>query len=547
MLPQSMFLIAEFDVTSAGMGILGGLLVGAVLTWAVFRSRVQSALTTQRLENEKSIEESRARAREIIAEAEADARRKLLETMERFEKETAETRNELKNAERRIEKREDGLDKKMEVLNTKERKIEVGEQRIAKLEKELEGKHSQADGLVAQQREELLRIARLNADEAREMCLKRMEIEVSRDADRMVEQILTTAEETSREKARNIVIQAIQRYAAEDTCETVVATIDVPSDDLKGRIIGREGRNIRAFEKATGVTVIVDDTPGVVALSCHDPVRKEVARVALERLTRDGRIHPARIEEVVAEVTKEVDQRVVEAGRKAVVDANVNGLQKKVVDTLGRMQFRTSYGQNVLRHSIEVAHLCGMMADELGLDGALARRCGLLHDIGKVLNHEMEGSHTKIGAEFMKRFNEHPAVINAVAGHHGDVAATHPYTPLVTAADAISAARPGARRESYERYAKRLADLEAIATGFTGVKQAYAIEAGREVRVIIDAVRVDDRSSLRLARDIAKKIEETMTFPGEIKVTVMREVRATEFAISGRVRGEERISVDEQI
>jgi ribonuclease Y len=426
----------------------------------------------------------------------------------------------------------------MDVLATKERKIEVAETQLAERDKLIAEKTAKADELLAQQRAELLRIARLSPDQARALCLRQVEQEVEKEAGEIVERILTTAEDNAREKARYITISAIQRYAAEHTCETTVASIDVASDDMKGRIIGREGRNIRAFEKVTGATVIVDDTPGIVSVSCFDPVRKEVARVALDRLIRDGRIHPTRIEEIVAEVTKEVDQRILEAGKQAAADARVAGLNKKVIEVLGRLQFRTSYGQNVLRHSVEVAFLCGMMADELGLDGALARRCALLHDIGKALDHEYEGAHTKTGYEFVRRFNEPPAVLNAIQGHHGDVAATHPYTPLVAAADAISASRPGGRRESLERYIKRLQDLERIATSFEGVNVAYAIEAGREVRVIVDAERVDDRCALKLARDIAKKIEEEMgTFPGEIKVAVLREVRAIEYAISGRFRG----------
>jgi ribonuclease Y len=299
---------------------------------------------------------------------------------------------------------------------------------------------------------------------------------------------------------------------------------------MKGRIIGREGRNIRAFEKATGVTVVVDDTPGVVSISSFDPVRKEVSRLALERLIKDGRIHPTRIEELVLDTEKLVEERIIEAGKQAVMETNLHNVNKKIIEVLGRLQYRTSYGQNVLRHSIEVSFLCGLMAEELGLDAALARRCGLLHDIGKALDHEMEGTHTKIGGEFCQRFNEHEAVINAAAGHHGDIAATHEYTPLVTAADAMSASRPGGRRESMERYIKRLRDLEGIATSHEGVRQAYAVEAGREVRVIVNAAHVDDRSALKLARDIAQKIESTMTYPGEIKVTVLREIRAVEYA-----------------
>jgi ribonuclease Y len=296
-------------------------------------------------------------------------------------------------------------------------------------------------------------------------------------------------------------------------------------------VIGREGRNIRAFEKVTGVTVIVDDTPGIVSVTATDPVRREVARVALDKLIRDGRIHPTRIEEVVQATEQEVEQKVIEAGKKAVLEANVNGIPKKISDQLGRLLYRTSYGQNVLRHSVEVAYLCGLMADELGLDGALARRCGLLHDIGKGFAHdEGLGAHTKVGADFCKRFSEPEAVLNAVEGHHGDIASTTPYTPLVMAADAISAARPGARRESLERYIKRLEELEAIATDFKGVAQAHAVEAGREIRVIVDAQKIDDRSSLKLARDIAGRIEETLTYPGEIRVTVLRELRAVEYA-----------------
>lgn len=504
--------------------------LGAAAAWLALRTRGAGFVARGRAESEQILTDARQRGDALVRNAEVEAQKKLLETMERFERETAETRKELKALEQRLAKREDGLDKKLDVLNTKERKIEDAEQRLAAAEKDIEDKRARVEQVYAEQREELLRIARLTPDEARALCLKRVESEVEQEAGRLVERILTHAQENARGKARQITIEAIQRYAAEHTCESTVATVDVPSDDMKGRIIGREGRNIRAFEKASGVTVIVDDTPGIVSISCFDPVRKEIARLGLERLIKDGRIHPTRIEEIITEATKEVEERIVEAGKQAALETNTNGLHKKLLDLLGRLQFRTSYGQNVLRHSVEVAFLCGIMADELGLDGALARRCGLLHDIGKALDHDVEGTHTQIGAEFCKRLNEHPAVINAVAGHHGDIAATHPYTPLVTAADAISASRPGGRRESLERYIKRLQELEAIATGFPGVRQAYAVEAGREVRVIVDAVRVDDRSSLKLARDIATQIEQTMTYPGEIKVTVLREIRAVEYA-----------------
>jgi ribonucrease Y len=527
------------DVTAGQVAfVLLAAVLGGGAVWIYLSSRARGAINLRQAEADRLIAEAQERATERLRVADVEAQKKVLESLERFERETTETRNELRAAERRLDKREDTLSKKEDVLSTKERKLETDRAQLTDQQKQVAEKGTQLDGLLAQQRSELLRIARLTADQARSLCLKQIEQEVEKEAGQIVERIIGNAVDNAKEKARYIVISAIQRYAAEHTCETVVATVDVPSDEMKGRVIGREGRNIRAFEKTTGVTVIVDDTPGIVQVSCFDPVRKEIARLSLDQLIRDGRIHPTRIEEVVAQITKDVEQRVVVAGRDAAATANVNGVNKKILDVLGRLQYRTSYGQNVLKHSIEVAYLCGLMAEELGLDGALARRCGLLHDLGKALDHEAEGSHTKVGYEYARRFNEPPAVLNAIQGHHGDVAATHPYTPLVAAADAISAARPGSRRESIEKYIKRLQELEAIATSFQGVRQAYAIEAGREVRVIVDSERIDDRSSLKLARDVANKIEHDVpTFPGEIKVTVLREVRATEYAISGKHRG----------
>jgi ribonuclease Y len=531
------FVLATPDFLGQVAVVVLAAAVGGAAAWAIQHVLAGRKRAAGRVEADRLISEARQRADERLKAADIEGQKKVLEALGRFEQETAATRNELKAVERRLDKREDALEKKMDVLATKERKIEVAEGQLAERDKLIAEKTAKADELLAQQRTELLRIARLTPDQAKALCLRQVEQEVEKEAGELVERIITTAEDNAREKARYITVLAIQRYAAEHTCETVVAAVDVPSDEMKGRVIGREGRNIRAFEKVTGVTVIVDDTPGIVQVSCFDPVRKEIARQALDRLIRDGRIHPTRIEEVVAQITKEVEQKIVEAGREAAATANVNGVNKKLLDVLGRLQFRTSYGQNVLQHSIEVAYLCGLMADELGLDGTLARRCGLLHDIGKAIDHEAEGSHTKVGYELARRYNEPAAVLNAIQGHHGDVAATHPFTPLVAAADAISAARPGSRRESIERYIKRLQELEAIATSFEGVNQAYAIEAGREVRVIVDAERVDDRSSLKLARDVANKIEEQVgTFPGEIKITVLREVRATEYAVSGRHR-----------
>lgn len=346
----------------------------------------------------------------------------------------------------------------------------------------------------------------------------------------LIQRKVEEATESADGKSREIINTAIQRYAAEQTCEATVSTVDIPSDDMKGRIIGREGRNIRAFEKATGVDVIVDDTPGMIIVSGFSPVRREVARLSMEKLIQDGRIHPSRIEELVAQTRKEVNQKVLQIGKDAAVEANVRGLNNKILSMLGALSYRTSFGQNVLRHSIEVAFLSQVMADELGLDSSIARRAGLLHDIGKAIDHEVEGSHPVIGVNYLKRFNESPVILNAVAGHHGDIPADNPYTPLVAAADAISASRPGARRETLERYIKRLEQLEEIASGFKGVQSAYAIQAGREIRVIVNAGEVDDEAAMKVARNIANKVQDEMTYPGEIQVTLLREVRCVEYA-----------------
>jgi ribonuclease Y len=375
-----------------------------------------------------------------------------------------------------------------------------------------------------------MQISGLSADQAREMLLRRLEDECKGECGALIQRMTEQAQEEAKEKSRNIILQAIQRYAADQTSDHTVSTVVIPSDDMKGRVIGREGRNIRSFEKTTGVDVIIDDTPGVVVVSCFDPVRREIARISLERLVQDGRIHPARIEEVVATTTKEMDEELMKIGKEAIQEANLPNIHRAVIPMLGRLSYRTSYGQNVLRHSMEVAYLSQTIADELGLDGNVARRCGLLHDIGKAMDHETEGGHPQIGMEFLKKFNESEAVLNATAGHHGDVPATTPYTPIIMAADAISASRPGARRESLERYVKRLQELEELAKGFEGVRMAYAIQAGREVRVIVDARTIDDKVSAKIGRDIAKKIESDLTYPGEIKVTVIREVRTVEYA-----------------
>lgn len=458
------------------------------------------------------------------------ARQEHLKAKESFEREQETQRRRADELENRLNKREDTLDKKLDTLAVKERHLEDLDGKIARREKAVAAQEVEIGDLLKQQREQLLSLTSLSVEQAKDLLLRRLEDEVRADCGALILRMTEQATEEGRDKSRQIILQAIQRYAAEQTADHTVSTVAIPSDDMKGRVIGREGRNIRAFEKATGVDVIIDDTPGVVVVSCFDPVRREVARISLEKLVQDGRIHPARIEEIVAATSKEMEEQLARIGKDAVVEANLPNLSKPIQGMLGRLAYRTSYGQNVLKHSLEVAYLSQVIADELGLDGTIARRAGLLHDIGKAMDHEQEGGHPLIGMEFLRRFNESEAVLNAALAHHGDQPATTPYTLIVMAADAISAARPGARRESLERYVKRLQELEDLAMGFDGVRQAYAIQAGREVRVIVDAKLLDDRTSAKVAHDIAKKIELELHYPGEIKVTVLREVRTVEYA-----------------
>ncbi len=514
----------------AALWLVIGLVIGVALMYGLAVFLGKQPILKARQEADRLLGEAKNQADVLVKEAHVDAKAQFIQRLEEFERQSSKVRDELKEAERRLEKRADNLDKKLDTLAAKERMLEQGEQKLQTRQEKLAQQEAQIQQILEQERQQLLRISGLSAEEAKSVLLSQIRVEVEHDAAEMIEKVISEAKETAHEKSREVVVTAIQRYATEHTSASTVSTVDIPSDDMKGRVIGREGRNIRAFEKATGVDVIVDDTPGVVVVSAFDPVRREIARQALERLIQDGRIHPSRIEEVAQEVAGEVAREITERGKKAAVEANVGGLNRKQIDLLGRLSYRTSYGQNVLQHSIEVAYLCQIMADELGLDGALARRCGLLHDIGKAVDHEVEGGHPQIGADICRRFNERPEVINAIAGHHGDVEATSLYTPLVAAADAVSASRPGGRRESLERYIKRLEQLEGIATSFNGVKQAYAIQAGREVRVIVDANRVDDSMAAKTAYEIAKKIEAEMTYPGEVKVTLIREVRATEYA-----------------
>ena len=512
------------------MATIIAFLLGIGLTAVVSQIITRAKAKTLEQDLQRQVEGAKREAENIIKSAQIDAAAETIKKREKFAAEANKSRADLHEIEMRLTKREDGLDRQNEMLQQREKALKQQQNEVDRRVHNIGLKEKQLSVLMAQQKNQLLKITAMNVEEATELLLKRLEDECEHEMSALIQRKVEETNETAAEKSREIISSAIQRYAAEQTCEATVSTVEIPSDDMKGRIIGREGRNIRAFEKATGVDVIVDDTPGMIVVSGFNPVRREVARLSMERLIQDGRIHPSRIEELVAQTKKDVNLKLLQIGKEATVETNIRGLNNKIVSLLGALSYRTSYGQNVLRHSVEVAFLSQVMADELGLDGSLARRAGLLHDIGKAIDHDVEGSHPAIGTNYLKRFNESPVILNAVAGHHGDIPPDNPYTPLVAAADAISASRPGARRETLERYIKRLEKLEEIASGFKGVENAYAIQAGREIRVIVSAEDVDDESAMKIARDIANKVENEMTYPGEIQITLLREVRCIEYA-----------------
>ena len=523
-------LAVEFDPITCGVSSAIALIVGIVGTIVIMKIVGGAAMKNAQAAASEITRKAQTEAEETLRKTQLDAKAEYLKIKETAEKEADALRNELKNTEQRLIKREDVLDRKLDTLSMKEKNLDSLEKSLTDKTKNVAAKDAQLDQVLSQQKDTLMQITNMSMEDARQLLLSRIENEVRHDAAIMVQRIEGEAKEEAKQKSTNIMLQAMQRYAAEVTSEGTTKSVEIPSDDMKGRIIGREGRNIRAFEQATGVDVIIDDTPGVITVNCFDPVRREVAKITMEKLIADGRIHPARIEEIVELTQKEIENNIRQIGKKAIIETNIPGLHPKITEMLGRLHYRTSYGQNVLRHSIEVAYLSQMIADELRLDGALARRAGLLHDIGKAMDHDQEGGHPALGMEFCRKLNESEAVLNAIGGHHNDIPATTPYTPIVMAADAISGARPGARRETLERYIKRLQELEGIATSFNGVRQAFAIQAGREIRVIVDPERCDDATAALTARDIAKRIQNEMTYPGEIKVTVLREVRAVDFA-----------------
>lgn len=483
---------------------------------------------------EKRIGEAETQARRVVEDAEKQAeakkRESLLEAKEEvhrlrsdFDKEVRDRRGEIQRLERRVTQKDETLERKLEQLEKKDEQVQ-------RKDADLQRQREQVEEVIAKQQTELERISGLTAEEGKQMLLSNIEMEIKQESAKLIKDIEAEAKQEGDKRAREVITLAIQRCAADHVAETTVSVVELPNDEMKGRIIGREGRNIRTLETLTGIDLIIDDTPEAVILSGFDPIRREVARIALERLVADGRIHPARIEEMVDKAQKEVDARIREEGEQAALDVGVHGLNPEIIRLLGRLRFRTSYGQNVLRHSIEVSNLAGIMAAELGADVNLAKRAGLLHDIGKAIDHEVEGPHVTIGADFAKKYHEHPAIVNAIAAHHNDVEPETVEAVLVQAADAVSAARPGARRESLENYIRRLEKLEQIADTFDGVDKSYAIQAGREIRIIVKPEKVDDLTAVRTAHDIAKRIEAELDYPGQIKVTVIRETRAVDFA-----------------
>jgi len=513
-------------VIAALAGIIAGAVIGIIVQKKIAENKIDSAEDYSK----KIVLEASKQAETIRKEAQLQAKDKRYQMKLDFEEETRSRRKELQNQERRLIQKEDTLDKKIEQLEQRGSQIAKKEAGLANQVNDLKKKEGEFNRLIEEERRRLERIAGISAAEAKEMLVSSMESEARHEASKLIKKIEAETREISNRKAQEVLTLAIKRYAGDYVAEETVSVVNLPNDEMKGRIIGREGRNIRALEATTGIDLIIDDTPGAVVLSGFNPVRREVAKVALGRLIEDGRIHPARIEEVVERVSREIETKIKEAGEQATFDIGVHGIHTELIKLIGRLKYRSSYAQNVLKHSIEVAFLCGIMASELRLDEKQAKRIGLLHDIGKAVDHEVEGAHALIGADLAKKYGESDPVVHAIAAHHEDIQATSVMDVLLQAADTLSGARPGARREMFESYIKRLEDMEEIAMSFKGVNKSYAIQAGRELRIIVGSDNIDDFEATIMCKEVAKKIEKNLTYPGQIKVTVIRETRAIEYA-----------------
>ena len=519
---------ADGDSSSVKLLITGvvAVFVGAGALHVLNLLRGKDAKTQSKL----LLEQSKLEAGNLIKQAELTTKEKTLEMQAKFESEVQKQREELRKKESAVSRREESLQQAAEDLRKQEKLVESTQRKLADRLENANRKNEELGKLLTQQQSELQKISGLSKEDASKQLMSVLERDLQAEMGTVILKHQRRINEVAEQKSQEILLTTMQRFASTYTAESTTSTVDIPNDDMKGRIIGREGRNIRAFEKATGIDIIIDDTPGVVIVSGFDPVRREIARQSLDKLIADGRIHPTRIEEIVASTEKEIEQFIRKKGLEAAEETNIGGLHERIIQMLGRLHFRTSYSQNVLRHSVEVSFLSGMIAEMIGLDPNLAKRCGLLHDIGKAADHELEGGHPKIGADILKRHGEGAEVVHAALGHHDQLFTEYPYTLLVATADACSASRPGARRESLERYIKRMEELESIARAFPGVEQAFAIQAGRELRVIASSKETDDAAAAKICRDIARAFEQQLTYPGEIKVTVVRESRFMDVA-----------------